>query len=76
MACEENNIKILKGCHNQKKIKRTSLLGEVKIYNSITEAAEDCFNSKTPQNIESRRKTISKALKYNRKSYDYIWEYI
>ena len=70
-ACREYGINI-KIAPNKKKIKRINKTGEIKIYNSVTDAAKD-FPDKS---IESARKNISRGLNHNQNAYGYTWEFI
>jgi group I intron endonuclease len=70
-ACKENNINIELNIFKQR-IKRISKDGEIKIYESITEAAKD-FPDK---NIQTARKNISRALNKSSIGYGYYWEKI
>ena len=70
-ACLENGIEI-KIAPNQRKIKRVDKEGNIKIYNSITEASAE-FTDKVQ---ETARKNISRALNRGRLAYNYEWFYI
>ncbi len=70
-ACKENNI-IINVAPNQKKVQRTDDNNNIKIYQSITEAAKDFSN----KDIETARKNISRGLNKHQRAYGYIWEYI
>lgn len=70
-ACKENNINIKLNIFKQK-IKRTSKNGDIKIYESVTEAAKDFPN----KDIETARKNISRAINKGSIGYGYYWEKI
>lgn len=72
LACKEYGIQI-QIAPNKKQIKRTDpLTNEIKIYESITDAARDIPNKE----VEKARKNISRALNTQRLGYGYKFEYI
>ena len=72
LACKEYGIQI-QIAPNKKQIKRTDpLTKEIKIYESITDAARDIPNKE----VEKARKNISRALNTQRLGYGYKFEYI
>ena len=70
-ACKENNIEI-KVAPNQRKIQSIDKNGNIKIYNSVTEAAKDFPN----KDVETARKNISRGLRKNGTAYGRIWKYV
>ena len=72
LACKEYGIQI-QIAPNKKRIKRIDpLTNEIKIYESITDAARDIPNKE----VEKARKNISRALNTQRLGYGYKFEYI
>lgn len=72
-ACKEYNIEILQH-HNEKRIKRTYPDGNIKIYNSMTDAAQDIEGKK----VETARKNISRAINKSKTgiAYGSTWKII
>ena len=72
LACAENNVEIIIA-PNKRKVQRINLqTNEIKVYESITEAAKDIPN-KEP---ETARKNISRSLNRNTLAYGFKFEYI
>ena len=70
-ACKEYNIEIKKA-PNQRKIQSCDKNGNIKIYDSVTEAARDFPNKDT----ETARQHIYSGLTKNRIAYGRMWKYV